>query len=408
MNYLRGRADGMMKPLIVHVLEATVGGTRRHLLDLLQHIDRGRFCQSVICSTLRDRRFLNDIKWMASIGIKTYIVQMRRGISPIADAVAVLKVYAIIKRLCPHIVHAHSSKAGLIARIAAKVAGVPIIIYTPHAFALFMHNNRLMRTAIVCVERFLGLFTDALITVSRGEMEVALKERIVHPSKLILIENGVDFSRVRYSDEARLRWRNKWGIPEDALLIGCVGDFRAQKGQQYLIGAMPPILSKFNNAYLVLVGVGERERMLKELVVKLGVQSNIVFETSVRDDWSVYSAFDVYALPSLYEGMPYTPIEALACGLPVVLSDVVGNRDLFEAIASAYGDASKMVKLVQPKSCEALSQAIIQFLCDEELRSEAMREVRREIAIKLFPLERMIEKTQKLYEALLFERVVPS
>jgi len=408
MSCLRERADGRMKLSVIHVLEATVGGTRRHLLDLLQHIDRERFYQSVICSTLRDKRFIKDIVWMTSVGIKTYIVQMKRNISPLADAIAILKVYAIIKRACPDIVHAHSSKAGLIARIAAKIAGVPVIVYTPHAFAFFMCNSHVVRTAVVCVERFLGLFTDALIAVSRSEMEVAVKERIVHPRKLFLIENGIDFSKVQYSDEARLMWRSKWGIPKDAPLIGCVGDFRAQKGQQYLIGAMPIILSKFNNAYLVLIGVGERERMLRELAMKMGVHSNIIFETSVRDDWSVYSAFDVYALPSLYEGMPYTPIEPLACGFPVVLSDVVGNRDMFEAVASAYEDASKMIKLDQPKSCEALSQAILYFICNDELRSEKMRKVRREIVIKLFPLERMIEKTQKLYEALLFEKVVPS
>ncbi|MFA4029621.1 MAG: hypothetical protein GDYSWBUE_000914 [Candidatus Fervidibacterota bacterium] len=390
-----------MRPSITHVLEATVGGTRRHLIDLMRHLDKRRFNLSVICSTLRDRRFVHDIALMRSAGVRVFVVQMERRISPHADFISLIKVCAMLKRLRPQIVHAHSSKAGVIARLAGRIVGVPIIIYTPHAFAFLMHEGKFMRKALICAERFLAKLTDAIIAVSDGERQLAVKERIAPPKKIHLIENGIDFSPLKHHPKHRLHWRSRWGIPMSASVIGCVADFRMQKGHRYLIAAMPMVLSQVRDAYLVLVGRGELEWQLRSLAVKMGIAERVIFEGDVRDDWSVYSAFDVYALASLYEGMPYTPIEALAFGLPVVLSNVVGNRDVFEACAAECGDAFIIGRLVEPKSSEALAQAIVCLLRDCEMSAEQLRSLRRKAVIARFSIARMVERTEQLYEELL-------
>lgn len=394
-----------MRISVVHALEATVGGTRRHLIDLIRFADLKRFNVSVVCSTLRDRRFLEDIKWMYSNGIQAHIVQMRRRISPVADFISLCKLCAILWQIRPHIVHAHSSKAGAIARLAARIVGVPIIIYTPHAFS-FLMSGGLTSRAFIKIERAFGGLTDALIAVSESEMKVALSERIVPPQKVFLIENGIDFELVRYSEAERLRWRSRWGIPPSAPVIGCVGDFRTQKGQRYLIEAMPKVLSKVSDAYLVLVGRGELEHKLKALPERFGILGRVVFEREAHDDFSIYSAFDVYVLPSLYEGLPYTPLEALACGLPVVLSDVVGNKDVFMACASVCGDASVLGELVEPRSSDMLADALIRVLQNVELQSEHMRSKRREAVKVRFPVCRMVDRTQRLYEELFAKKVV--
>lgn len=390
-----------MRPSITHVLEATVGGTRRHLIDLMRHLDKGHFNLSVICSTLRDQHFVHDIEWMRSIGVRVFVVQMERRISPHADFLSLIKVCAILKRLRPQIVHAHSSKAGAIARLAGRIVGVPIIVYTPHAFAFLMHEGKFMRYAFACAERLLAKLTDVIIAVSNSERQLAINERIAPPEKIRLIENGVDFSELQPRVEHRMHWRRRLGIPEDASVIGCVADFRAQKGHKYLIAAMPIVLSQVRNAYLVLVGRGELEWQLRVLAAKMGVEGRIIFECGVRDDWSVYNAFDVYALASLYEGMPYTPIEALAFGLPIVLSDVVGNRDVFEACTAECGDASIIGELVEPKSSGALAEAIVRLLRNREAHTEQVRRLRRNAVMARFSVERMIERTQQLYEELL-------
>ncbi|MCS7254452.1 MAG: glycosyltransferase family 4 protein [Armatimonadota bacterium] len=394
-----GMATGM-RPLIAHVLEATVGGTRRHLIDLVRHMDKGRFNLSIVCSTRRDERFVRDIAWMRSVGVKVFVVQMQRRISPIADLISLIIVCAIFKRLRPQIVHAHSSKAGAIGRIAALIAGVPAVVYTPHAFSFMMHECGLKRSLFVQIERLLARFTDVIIAVSNGERQAALMEKIASPKKIRLIENGVDFSLLQPCVNHRMHWRDKWSIPEDAFVIGCVADFRRQKGHRYLIEAMPMVLSLLSNAYLVLVGRGELERQLRALAADKA-KGRIVFENSVHDDWSVYSAFDIYALASLYEGMPYTPIEALAFGLPIVLSDVIGNRDVFEACASECGDAIIIGELVEPKSSEALAEAIVRILQDNEMHTEQMRQKRRSTVMARFSVARMVEHTQQLYEELL-------
>ncbi|HID07821.1 MAG TPA: glycosyltransferase family 1 protein, partial [Armatimonadetes bacterium] len=299
----------------------------------------------------------------------------------------------------PHIALAHSAKAGALGRLAAKWASVPIIVYTPHAFPFLMGVAVSRRIAFAMIERMLGYITSALIAVSHSERGVALHERIISEDKVHVIENGIDVHRIHFDANARTLWRKRWQVPDDAFVIGCVADFRVQKGHEDLIRCIPLVLKQIKPATFVLVGRGEREAHLRQLCADLDVTDHVIFETDICDDWSIYSAFDVYALPSLWEGLPYTPLEAMACKVPVVVTDVVGNRDV---VAPPIGGANgewRAGLLVPPRNPHALARAIITLWEHEELRHR-LSECGRRLVEKHFNVDRMVRQMEHLYEQL--------
>lgn len=389
----------MVKIHVTHILEATTGGTRRHLLDLIERMDRNRFHISVICSTLRDSRFHDDIQWMRSLGVDVYIIPMQRHISPCSDMRALCQIHSILSVIHPDIVHAHSAKAGALGRLAAKWARIPIIVYTPHAFPFLMGIATSHRIAFAMIERILSYITDALIAVSHSERGIALHERIISEDKVHVIENGIDVHRIHFDADARMQWRERWQVPDEAFVIGCVADFRMQKGHEDLIRCIPVVLEQIETATLVLVGRGERKSHLQQLCADLSIANHVIFETGVRDDWSIYSAFDVYVLPSLWEGLPYTPLEAMACKVPVIVTDVAGNRDVVAPCTDSASGWQRVGLLVPPRNPYALARAIITLWQHDEWRYR-LGERGRRLVEKRFNIERMVRQTEHLYEQL--------
>ena len=204
-----------------------------------------------------------------------------RRISPLNDVKAFISIFRFLRRSKPDIVHTHTSKAGLIGRLAAWMARVPIIIHTPHGHVFYGHFGRFLSRIFLQMEKLLGKLTHHQIALTPEESNDYLRLRVSQASKTTVIHSGVDVHRFIKGAKQRARKRKELGIPTDSLVIGYVGWLIPIKGVTYLVDAMAKVLEQYPKSMLVLVGKGddrgEEEIKLKEQVERAGLEDKVRF-----------------------------------------------------------------------------------------------------------------------------------
>lgn len=377
---------------VVQIMEATTGGTRRHMVDLVNHLDRTQFEVSVICSNLRDDEFNRDINHFRANGITVHLVPMAREISLSRDWRAFRALSALFREHRYDIIHAQSTKAGVLARWAAHLSGSRAkLVYTPHVFAFLMRVTPFQRWAYVATERLTARFTDHLIAVSETDVQAALDHGLFKPDAITCIPNGIcpdRFQNLRSRAEAR----NVLKLAPEAFVVGTVGRLTQQKGQRYLLEAVPRILEAAPNAQFVFIGAGEDLPDLERLVQTLGLSSAVRFAGGREDVESLYPAMDIFVLPSLWEGCPYTLQEAMYSRLPVVATDIMGTREVIPSGQTGI--------LVPPADPAALGKAILHLVRDPGLRASMSAAGRRRVE-EHYTVQEMVDRTEDVYRAVL-------
>jgi glycosyltransferase involved in cell wall biosynthesis len=314
---------------VLQVVEATTAGVGRHVLDLSAGLVELGVDVTVACPPVREgaERDVALVERLAARGVAVAPLPMRRAIRPAADWRAYRALLALLRRERFDVVHAHSSKAGVLARLAARRAGVPAVAYTPHAFAFQGAPRRPSGRLYRGLERWLGhRATDRLICVGRSERELALRHCIAPAGALALVENGID--PAPFVAAARDGARPLDDLDLSRPLVGFVGRLAPQKGLDVLIEALRLLVEAGVEASCVLVGEGEARAALAARVARYGLDGYVRF-AGYRDDVpQVLAGLDVFVLPSRYEALPYSLMEAMAAGRAVVASDAGGNRDL--------------------------------------------------------------------------------
>lgn len=296
-------------------LEATIGGTRKHIRLLIDHLPRNRFNISFICSTLRADVFLEDIKHYRSSGIDVRIVQMKREISFVADLRAIFHFGRLLMDKRHDVIHLHSSKAGGIGRIAAWLCGYRNILYSPHAFAFQDQGNIPGRTAFLIMERILGRITKKLIAVSYSEKVLAITKRIMKEEDIIVAPNGLP-------DEA-FKTREVRPIKT----IGFIGRLERQKGCDIFLLACLKIIQEQSDLTIKIAGTGTLSKDLKLLAKKANHRS-IMFTGCLDNIDEFYDSIDLLVMPSRWEGCPYTLLEALQRKVPFLASDIPVHKEI--------------------------------------------------------------------------------
>lgn len=340
---------------VLHIVEATTAGVARHVLDLSRDMRQAGIDVTVACPHVRQvaRQDTAFVEQLSAAGLSVVLVPMRRSIRPLADLRAYLRLLRLIRREGYDVVHTHSSKAGVLGRLAAGRAGVAAIVYTPNGFA-FRAKNRLLSGLYRAVERWLGhRTTDALICVSPSELALAQREAIAPPERLVLIENAIDASLFAPPGDARLA-KTALGLDPDPPLLGFVGRLDRHKGVEIFVEAARLVVSTQGDARFVLVGEGELENALRRAVRKHHLERHVVLAGYRTDIPLVLQALDVFVLPSLFEALPYTLMEAMAAGKAVITTNVMGNCDLVEQGQTGL--------LVPPCDARALAEAMIRLL----------------------------------------------
>lgn len=349
------------RPLrVLQILEATTGGTRRHLYYLLRGLDPARFEVSLIYANQRDPHFAGDLRQFAAWGVRLYEVPMRREIAPGHDLAALVRIMHIIHAGRFDLVHTHSSKAGFLGRLAARLCGVRTIVHTPHSFAFQYCPQSLKGNLYRALERLASRLHHRLICVSQGERQVALDARISPAEKTLVIPNTIDLKDLAPS-LASEAIRKRHGIAEGASVVGMVAQFRPQKGHRHFIAAIPLVLARCRKAHFLIVGDGPLLEETRRQVRELGVEERVTFAGHQENPADYYQVMDLFVLSSLWEGMPYVILEAMAMGLAVVATKAAGNAELVEDGQSGF--------LVAPESSREIAGRVSQLLEDPPLRA---------------------------------------
>jgi glycosyltransferase involved in cell wall biosynthesis len=289
-----------------------------------------------------------------------------RRISPTNDVRGLVALFRHIRKIEPHIVHTHTSKAGILGRLAAWLARVPTIIHTPHGHVFYGHFGRSLSKIFLQMEKLLG--------------------RITHHHVALTPEEGKDYLNLGVAE---------LNIPADSLVIGYVGWLIPIKGVTYLVKAMAEVAEKYPKSLLVLVGKGddkgEEEIKLREQVQSLGLTDKVLFLGWRPDVAEITGCFDIFVLPSLNEGMGRVLVEAMAAGLPIVASRVGGIPDLIKNGENGL--------LVPPAEASAFGKAISDLLSDKEKRNR-MGDAGKKVCLP-YSAEAMVERINTLYAKLL-------
>lgn len=299
-------------------------------------------------------------------GVTTHPLPMSRAISPAADAIAVMRLTRLLKRIKPDIVHAHTPKGGLVGMTAATAARVPSRIYHMRGLLTLTATGR-KKALLSAAEVTSCEMAHTVICQSRSLRRVAVDDHLVDPVKAVVLgdgSNGVDAQRFapQPDDTLRQEVRAKFGIPEDAVVIGFVGRLVGDKGIVELTRAWSGLRDRFPHLHLLLVGpFEERDPVPAHTRQTLEGDDRVHFQGFTKDTVPYYAAMDVLTLPTYREGFPNVPLEAAAMGLPVVGTFAVGCRD---AIANGQTGI-----LVRERDAKALEEAIGRYVAFPHLRT---------------------------------------
>lgn len=336
--------------------------------------------------------------------IKPVIIPpLRRNIHPWLDLKSFIILYKLIKQGNYDIVHTHSTKAGILARIAAKIANVPIIIHTIHGLPFFQHQHKFMNFGAVNLERLTAPFTDKIITVCDNMAKKANRAKVAPMKKFLTIYSGMELDEFLKAKEDK-NLKKKLGIKEDEVVIGKIARLFELKGHRFLLKSAKEVIEQYSEVKFLFVGDGNLSDKLEKQAIDLGIQDKIIFTGLVpREKIPDYiSIMDIVVHTSLREGLARAIPQALACSKPVVAFNIDGADEVIENGKTGF--------LITPPSIpeenwkhfnsKQLTFCIIKLLKDKNLRDEMGEEGKKKVD-PIFRDEYMVESIDSLYKKLL-------
>ena len=310
-----------------------------------------------------------------------------RRISPISDILALFDLVRIIKAEKPDIVHTHTSKAGILGRLAAKIAKVPRIVHTPHGHVFFGHFGPILSRIFLWIEKAFAPLTDRVVALTAGESKDYIDLNVYRREKLVKIHSGVDVEKFNQVSVNAVEKKRCLGLEQNDIVVGFIGWLLPIKGPMHLLKAMAMVWEHYEDTNLVFIGKGELDVDLRAEALKAGANGRVNF-LGWRDDVNeIIPLFDIFVLPSLNEGMGRVLVEAMAAGKPIVASNVGGIPDVIQHDNNGL--------LVPPGDEKALAAAIMRLINDPE-KAKKMGQRGRELCHR-FSLDSMVEKIDLLY-----------
>ena len=370
-----------------------IGGPSIHVINLNKGLDKKMFQSLLLCGDISDgeKSMLNEAK---KSGIKLMsIPELTNEHSlKLKDLKALLKIYLIIKKYKPEIVHTHTAKAGLIGRIAAHLALTPKIIHTYHGHVLHGYFSKPKTYLLRLMEKFLALITDSLIVVSDKIKTELINYKISKPAKFNIIKLGFNLNPFLNNHHLKNKLKENLELPYDSNLIGIVGRMVPIKNHKLFIEAASQIIAKKENTYFLIVGDGPLRKSIENLTYKLNINKNTFF-TGWRNDLPlIYASLDILVCSSDNEGTSVSMIEAMASGCPVVTTSVGGHPDIIDEGNNGY--------LIEPQNTDTLANKILEILNNPN-KSLRLGENARTDAKNNFSYDRLINDVQKHYKKLL-------
>jgi glycosyltransferase involved in cell wall biosynthesis len=316
-----------------------------------------------------------------------------RAFSPGHDLAAVAELFALFRRLRPDIVHTHNPKPGVYGRLAARAAGVPLVVNTQHGLYAQPRDRLARRGPVYGLERLAAACSDVELVQNPEDLET-LARLAVSRSKLRLLGNGVDLERFRpQPDVVRKEVRLELGVDDDQVVVGAVGRLVWEKGYAELFAAARRLLARRRDVVVVVAGPFDADKgdPLRPADVAAAEGAGVRFLGHRDDPERLYAGFDIYVLASHREGFPRSAMEAAASGLPIVATDIRGCREVVQdgrtGLLVPVGDAA------------ALAAAIDRLAGDAALRRR-MGDAAADKAVDEFDQRDVIARTLETYARL--------
>lgn len=379
------------------IARLNIGGPAIHTILLTSRLNPNRF-ESTLVSGVEAPHEGNMLDLAAAENVQPIVVpQLGRELSPLRDVVTTWQLWRLVRRHRPHVVHTHTAKAGAVGRVAARLAGVPVIVHTFHGHVFHSYFSPAKTRFFLAIERWLARFTDAIVAVSDRQRQEIAGYGVAPMEKIRVIPLGFDLSP--FENPPRGRFRAELGLSEDVPLVGIVARLTAVKNHELFLEVARLVKEQVPPAHFVIVGDGELRAQLENSARRRGLAESVIFTGWRNDLPQVYADLDVLVLTSLNEGTPVSVIEAMATGRPVVATRVGGVPDLVEdgttGLLRDSGDAA------------GVAEAVKAFLADDELRGRVSQEAR-EVAMEQFRVERLVADMESLYSELLRPGPLPS
>jgi len=393
----------MKKIKLIHIItKLELGGAQRNTLYTVKKISQDENFDVVLVSGkggILDNE-ASEIPTVKFIPL-TYLV---REINPLKDLAALFEILAVLIKEKPDIIHTHSSKAGILGRLAGAFYNFlspgqkTKIIHTYHGFGFTPQQNPIIRRIFVLLEKITSAFSDKLIFVSEANRQTAVSLKFADHTRHITIRSGVDlnfFKNFNLSDAEKLQIKSKYNILPDEKVVLTIGPFKKQKNLADFIKVASEIKRRSIKAKFIIVGDGESKKELETLAEELGVKKEIIFAgwiTSKKDLAALLKISNVFLMTSLWEGLPRSMIEAIASGVPVCANAVDGIQDIITDGITGLLSAPFDIK----KSADNVEKILRDTVFAVQLSTAASKKVDDD-----FDIDKMVERQKKMYFDLL-------
>jgi glycosyltransferase involved in cell wall biosynthesis len=375
---------------LLHIVGDSRYGGAAHIVLGLGRLAQAEGWQVDVLTT--DPRFQQAVK-QAGLGLVNLDV-IRREISPLWDSSGLLRLRSFLRRQPYRIVHTHTSKGGFVGRLAAHLAGVPVIVHTVHGFAFHEQSSGSTRTIYSALERAASCWCDRIVSVSEFHRDWAVELGICHSRQIVAIPNGVAEVR-RDPAVAPTDLRRRLGARADDFLVLSMARLASDKGLNHLIEALTLLPEGNPRMWFAIAGDGPVRAELEELARSRGVADRLRFLGHRDDIGDLLAAADLVVLPSLREGLSMTLLESMSAGKPIVATSIGSHREV--------ASQADMARLVPPADPRALADAILTLAQDPALRARLAANARSLFEVR-YTQRRMLEEYRQLYLHLLEQK----
>ena len=385
---------------VAHIIARMItGGADENTLFTIEGLNKDMYEVDLITGEEFDKNILNKVK---NNNFNTIQIKgLKWKLNFLYDPIVLLKLIKLLKKNRYDIVHTHTTKAGVLGRIASYITGVPIIIHGLHGSTFQAFNSGLLNWLLFLFERLTGRFTDAYISVSNVLSEKYVEKGIGKKENYYTVHSGMEletFYNVRGKDNYRKKQR-ELGINSKHFVIGNVARLETRKGHKFLLDALKKIIEdrKGYHLKLLIIGEGQDRESLVSYVKKLDLQDKVIFTGYRKNIEELMALMDIFVLTSLREGLPRVLVQAAAVGIPSVAFNVDGVSEIIKDNYNGF--------LVRPRDVGQLTNRIIKYVDNKELIELHGKNGRNFVNGK-WSIEDMVNKVDEIYQNLIEEKKI--
>lgn len=374
------------KKILFVITKSNWGGAQKYVYDLATNLPREQFDVAVALGgsgLLAERLTQSGIRVIS-------LPSLDRNISVTKDFTSFLSLWRLFRTERPDVVHLNSSKVGGVGGLAGRIARVPKIIFTAHAWAFNEDRNIFSRVLIKSLAWTTLLLSHKTIAVSQAIRQTTRRWPLIS-QKIQVIRNGVQVPEFLPRNKARsfLSTQAHASLPTDAFVIGTIAELHKNKGLTYAIKGFAELAKEDPSLYYCIIGVGEEKEILRKLTEQYGLEERVLFTGFIKDAAQCLPAFDLFLLPSLTEALGFVLLEAGLAGLPVIATNVGGIPEIIK-------DGETGI-LVPPKNPRAIAEAIQKIR--NSPRAQLMGATLQTHIAEHFSLDHMLKETSIFYTA---------